>query len=177
MTSKISLSLFKKIISFSVTTMMIFTILTTITLIAMDHAYSWDPDKFRLKENNNLPHEFKILFESLKNDLKTKEELMRFIYQCNILNQNLKHLKKEQSFLFVKTQIIRHVLESKYTKVQKIKITPQLISKIEMSYVNKKGNLSSFSKWIWQSILTDLKEKQDLNKFAKQLNYLRDPNV
>ena len=151
-------------------------------LLISFHAYSFQSgfeSGFQLSSHHKLPQEFKLLFESLKGQISQEEKISqdeekrKLIQQCFTLSENLKMIDKDQVFLFVKTQIIRHILEAKYSKINTIALSAGFIKKLEESYEQKKTELHSFSRWIWNSILSELKDKRDQIKGDKtKLQYL-----
>lgn len=143
--------------------------------------------------SDRVPHEFTLLFNSMKLEIKTPSEKLRMIALCKDLNDNIGFLKKEHIFMLMKTEVIKSTLEFKFNKVRQFDMNSLLLSRLEADYENKKKYLNGFSRWIWQSIIAELNhrkkmglisdvsfsaarfegsKKQDALRFQKYLTYL-----
>lgn len=112
--------------------------------------------------NDRVPLEFTLLFDSMKLEAKTPAERLRMVGLCKDLNDNLGFLKKEHIFMLMKTEVIKGVLEYKFDKVRLFDINSMLISRLDENYTGKKQYLNAFSRWIWQSLIAELKHRQKM---------------
>ncbi len=119
-------------------------------------------DKDFTAVNDRVPYEFITLFESLKFDIKTPAEKIKFIGLIRDLNDNLGFLQKEHTFFLMKEEVIKNVLEHKFSKVRQFDITNLLIKRLEEDYAKKERYLSRFSQWVWRSVIAELKHRQSM---------------
>lgn len=112
--------------------------------------------------NDQFPHEFNLLFDSLKLEIKTPSEQIKLVGLCKDLNEHLGFLQKEHIFLLVKTQVMKDVLEHKFTKVRQFDMNTLLLKRLEEDFDQKKKYLNRFSQWIWQSIIGELKHRKTM---------------
>lgn len=143
--------------------------------------------------NDKVPHEFTLLFDSMKLEIKTPSDKLRMVGLCKDLNDNLGFLAKEHIFMLMKTEVIKTTLEYKFSKVRQFDMNTHLLARLEEDYKGKKQFLNSFSRWIWQSILAELNhrkkvgliteasfnpmlfdgtKRQDAVRFGRYLHYL-----
>lgn len=129
-------------------------------LVISFQAMAFDKDFKALSDR--VPHEFSMLFDSLKIEIKTPSEKLRMVALCKDLNDNLGFLKKEHIFVLMKTEIIKSTLEYKFSKVRQFDMNNLLVTRLENDYNSKKQYLNGFSRWIWQSILAELHHRQKM---------------
>lgn len=110
--------------------------------------------------SDRIPLEFSLLFDSLKLEVRSPKEKLQLIGLMQELDQNLGFLKKEHIFLLMKSEVIKNVLEHKFSKVRQFDMTNLLVERLEEDFKNKKKYLNPFSEWIWRSILAELKQRQ-----------------
>lgn len=143
--------------------------------------------------SDKTPYEFNVMFNSLRGQLKTIDEQMRLVGLSEDLNRNLGFLEKEHIFLLVKSEVIKSVLEYRFEKSAQFDITINLIDKLEKRFQSHERYLSEFSRWIWRSLIAELKHRQRMGlitqssfnpelfsgdkksaalRFQKYLNYL-----
>jgi hypothetical protein len=125
-----------------------------------------DKDFHVIRENS--PHEFYLLFNSLRDSITLPEEKARLVQYSLQINENLGKLAKEHLFLLIKTEVIKGVLEYRFDKVRQFDINNLLIAKLERDYKIKQNKLSGLSRWIWQSIIAELKHRQDLGLISEK---------
>ena len=131
-------------------------------------AFSLSFDKDFKTVNDRVPLEFNHLFESLKGNISSAQEKMKIIDLCKDLNENLGLLGKEHIFLLMKSEVIKHTLEYKHKKFNTHPINKNLIAHLEKDFQNKQPKLSSFSQWIWESILAELKHREAMNLISEK---------
>lgn len=129
-----------------------------ITFFISTSLYAFDKD-FKTV-NDRVPLEFNHLFESMKILIKTPSEKIRFVGLCKELDENLGFLQKEQIFFLMKAEVIKNVLEYRFTKVRSFDVTSLLISRLSEDFEKKQKLLSPFSQWIWRSIIAELKFRE-----------------
>jgi hypothetical protein len=112
--------------------------------------------------NDQVPLEFNLLFDSLKLEIKTPADKIRMIGLCKDLNDNIGNLKKEQIFMLMKTEVIKGVLDFKFSKLRQFDVNTMLITRLEQDYDSKKKYLNSFSRWIWQSMIAELNHRKKM---------------
>lgn len=143
--------------------------------------------------NDRVPFEFQHLFDSMKMMIKTDVEKIKFIGICKDLDSNLGILQKEHIYFLMKSELIKNLLEYKHDKVRSFDVTLNLISRIENDLENKSALLTPFSRWVWRSVIAELKHRAnqglisdksfrvelfastkqvEAKRFAKYLNYL-----
>ncbi len=143
--------------------------------------------------NDRVPLEFVHLFESMKISIKSPSEKIRMVGMCKDLDENLGFLQKEHIFLLMKSEVIKNVLEFKFKKVRSFDMTTFLLERLEEDFQKKQTFLTPFSKWIWRSIMAELKHRQSMGlittrsfnpgnfegakateaaRFARYLNYI-----
>ncbi len=156
-------------------------------------AISFGFDKDFKTVNERVPLEFNYLFESMKINLKSPSEKIKFIGLCKELDENLGFLQTEHIFFLLKSEVIKNVLEFKHQKVRSFDMTTSLLKRIEEDFSKKESLLSPFSQWIWRSIIAELKHREtmglitnksfnpnffegskkvDANRFSRYLNYI-----
>jgi hypothetical protein len=118
--------------------------------------------------NDRVPLEFNHLFESLKGSISSTQEKNKFINLCKELNENLGFLQKEHIFLLMKSEVIKHTLEYKHKKYNTHSVTSSLIVQLEKDFQIKKTKLSTFSRWIWESVLAELKHRESMNLITEK---------
>lgn len=123
-------------------------------------AYGFDKDFITI--NDKVPHEFNLLFDSMKIEIKTPSEKVKMIGICKDLNDNLGSLQKEHIFILMKTEVIKSTLEFKFSKIRQFDVNESLITRLEEDFKSKKAYLNSFSSWIWQSILAELNYRKKM---------------
>lgn len=137
---------------------MIFKIL--LPLLFLNTALAFDKDFKTI--NDRVPLEFNHLFESMKMQIKTPAEKIQFVGLCKDLDQNLGSLGREHIFLLMKSEVIKNVLEHKFTKVRSFDVTTFLLQRLEEDFAKKEQFFTPFSQWIWRSILAELTLRKDL---------------
>jgi hypothetical protein len=156
-------------------------------------AISFGFDKDFKTVNERVPLEFNYLFESMKINLKSPSEKIKFIGLCKELDENLGFLQTEHIFFLLKSEVIKNVLEFKHQKVRSFDMTTSLLKRIEEDFSKKESLLNPFSQWIWRSIIAELKHREtmglitnksfnpnffegskkvDANRFSRYLNYI-----
>lgn len=137
---------------------MIFKLL--LPLMISTSALAFDPD-FKTV-NDRVPLEFNHLFESMKIAAKTPSDKIQLVGICKELDENLGLLQKEHIFLLMKSEVIKNVLEYKHKKVRSFDITTLLIKRLEETFAQKKGLLTPFSQWIFNSTIAELKYRESM---------------
>lgn len=137
---------------------MIFKILLPILISSSVFAF----DKDFKTVNDRVPLEFSHLFESMKLGAKSPSDKIKLVGLCKDLDENLGSLQKEHIFFLMKSEVIKNVLEYRFSKVRSFDVTSFLISRLEEDFEKKKGLLNSFSQWIWRSIIAELKYRQKI---------------
>lgn len=122
----------------------------------------WSFDKDFTVINDRVPHEFSLMFNSMKVEIKTPSDKLRMIALSKDLNDNLGFLQKEHIFMLMKTEVIKSALEYKFSKVRQFDMNTLLITRLEEDFKGKKAYLNSFSKWIWQSIIAELNHRKKM---------------
>jgi len=138
-------------------------ILTLIFIFTLS-CFAFDED-FKINDEST-PFEFKALFSTMKNSINSDGDKFKFIALCNEINENLAFLPKQQMMLLMKTEVLKTTLEFKHLKIRKLNITAGLINQLEKDFEIKKQSLSPFSKWIWDSILAELRLKKNAGLIA-----------
>lgn len=147
---------------------MIFKIIFSL-ILSISTAFAFDKD---LKiESDRVPTEFVLLFESMKIEIKTDKEKIQFVGLIQELGENLGSLEKDQSFLLLKSEVIKNLLQHRFNKVREFDMTTLLIERLDNSYNQKQKYLSPFAQWIWRSIIAELKYRQKMGLItAKSFN-------
>jgi hypothetical protein len=135
-------------------------------LFLISTAVAFDKDLKTI--NDRVPLEFNLLFESMKIQIKSDADKIRFIGLCKELNENLGLLEKENIFLLMKSEVIKNVLEYKHEKVRSFDVTTFLISRIEEDFSKKQMLLTPFSQWIWRSIIAELKHREKMGLISSR---------
>mgnify|MGYP003574904415 CR=1 FL=1 len=123
---------------------------------------AWGFDKDFTAVNDRVPLEFVILFDTLKSEIKTPSEKIKLIGLTKDLNENLGFLQKEHIFLLMKSEVMKNVLEHRFSKVRQFDVTNLLIKRLEEDFAKKERYLNRFSQWIWRSIIAELKHRQGM---------------
>lgn len=138
---------------------MIFKLLISF-LLCTSIAFAFDKD---LKiENDRVPTEFSLLFDSMKLEIKTDKEKVRFVGLIQEMGDNLASLEKDQVFLLLKSEVIKNLLQYRFDKVREFDMTSLLIERLDNSYNQKQRYLSPFAQWIWRSTIAELKYRQKM---------------
>lgn len=143
--------------------------------------------------SDKTPYEFNIMFNSMKDSLQELGEQIKLIGFSEELNRNLGFLEKEHIFFLMKSEVSKSVLEYRFEKSRQFDISSRIIEKLEKKFSQQSRYLSDFSKWIWRSIIAELKHRQEMGlitqnsfsptlfsgdkkiqalRFEKYLNYL-----
>jgi hypothetical protein len=142
---------------------LIFNILLLFTIFS---AFGFDKD-FKL-EDDRAPLEFVMMFDSLKLELKTPKEKAMMAGICQELGENLGSLEKEHIFLLMKSQVIKDVLEYKFSKVRQFDVTIFLLERLEKNFLDKERFLNPFSQWIWKSVIAELNNRKNLGMISNK---------
>lgn len=164
---------------------------TILLLLISTNLFGFSPD-FKII-NDRAPLEFNYLFESLKNSIKNENEKDRLIDISRKLDDSLGLLDKENIYFLMKVEVIKSVLEFKHKKFRNFNVTNSLIQTLENKLNENNNALTSFSIWIYRSIIAELKlrqnaglitevpfkefafkgvQKTEAMRFARYLNYL-----
>ncbi|HLW58138.1 MAG TPA: hypothetical protein VKY27_12160 [Bacteriovoracaceae bacterium] len=112
--------------------------------------------------SDKTPYEFNVMFNSLRGQLKKVDDQMKLVGYSEDLNRNLGFLEKEHIFLLIKSEVIKSVLEYRFEKSSQFDITTNLIEKLEKRFNDQERYLTDFSRWIWRSLIAELKHRQKL---------------
>lgn len=112
--------------------------------------------------SDKTPYEFNIMFNSMRGQLKELNDQIKLIGYSEDLNRNLGFLNKEHIFLLMKSEVSRSVLEYRFEKSRQFDITSHLIEKLEKKFAEQERYLTGFSRWIWRSIIAELKHREKL---------------
>lgn len=126
-------------------------ILPLILFSTCAHAYNKD---FKLV-NDRAPHEFKVLFESMRNSLRDPVEEARLVAYCSRIDKGLAPLKRDQSMLLLKTEIYKTLLEWKFSKSD-YRVTNKSLDRIKTNLTNDAAIYTPFSKWVIETMMADL---------------------
>lgn len=118
--------------------------------------------------NDRLPHEFTLLFESLKAQVSSPHETRALVDLARELDENLGLLSKEHLYFLVKSEIIKNVLEHNHQKVRNFDVTVFLLERLQKDLNSKNQELNSFSLWIWRSILAELIHRKDMGLITER---------
>lgn len=125
-------------------------------------------DKDFTAMSDRVPLEFSHLFNSMKLGIKTPSEKIQLVGICKDLDENLGYLQKDHIFLLMKSEVIKNVLEHKFSKVRQFDMTQLLLERLEEDFKTKEKYLNSFSQWIWRSILAELRYRRDMGLISNQ---------
>ncbi|HLT22605.1 MAG TPA: hypothetical protein VKZ84_04145 [Bacteriovoracaceae bacterium] len=112
--------------------------------------------------SDKTPYEFNILFNSMKGQVKELNDQIKLVGISEDLNRNLGFLEKEHIFLLLKSEVTKSVLEYRFEKTRQFDITTSLIQRLESRFEDQQRYLTDFSKWIWRSLIAELKHRQKL---------------
>lgn len=107
--------------------------------------------------NDRVPYEFRLMFESLKGDAKSSADQFKLVAQAQDLNKNLGPLQKNTIFFLMKSEIIKNVLEYKIPKSRPFSPNAAAVQRVYSKWEQNQKSYNSFSRWIIQSILAELK--------------------
>lgn len=123
-------------------------------LLLATNAFAFDKDF--TTANDRIPFEFKVMFDSMKIQIKNQADKIKLVGACKELDENLGTLEKEHIFFLMKSEVIKNLLEYKHKKVRSFDVTTFLLQRLNESYEQKKPLLTPFSQWIWRSIIAEL---------------------
>lgn len=129
-------------------------------------ALSFDKDFTTV--NDRVPLEFNQLFESLKLQIKLPTDKIRMVGLCQDIEANLGFLPKDQIFMLMKAEVIKDVLEHKFSKVGQFDVTNLLVKRVKDEFARKERYLTPFSQWIARSIIAELEHRQDLGLITEK---------
>ncbi len=112
--------------------------------------------------SDKTPYEFNIMFNSMKGQVKELNDQIKLVGISEDLNRNLGFLEKEHIFLLLKSEVTKSVLEYRFEKTRQFDITLSLIQRLESRFEDQQRYLTDFSKWIWRSLIAELKHRQKL---------------
>lgn len=118
--------------------------------------------------SDKTPHEFNIMFNSMKGQLNTINEQIKLVGFTEDLNRNLGFLEKQHIFLLMKSEVTKSVLEYRFEKTSQFDITSDLIERLEKRLSDNERYLTEFSRWIWRSIIAELKHRQKLGLISER---------
>jgi hypothetical protein len=133
-------------------------IILTFTLLTSISALGFNKDFTTV--NDRVPYEFKLMFESLKSDSKTKADQFKLVALAQDLNTNLAPLQKNTIFFLMKSEIIKNVLEYKIPKSRPFTPSQANVQRLFAKWEQNQKSYSSFSRWIIQSILAEMKQAE-----------------
>ena len=143
--------------------------LLLITFFTISSAFAFDKDFTTV--NDRVPLEFLHLFNSMKISLKTPADRVKFVGLCQDLDNNLGALRKEHIFLLMKSEVIKNLLEYKFSKVRQFDTTLLLLNRLEEDFTKKEKFLTPFAQWIWRSIMAELNYRKEMGLIsAKSFN-------
>lgn len=134
--------------------------LSILLLSSVPSAFAFNKDFTVISDKT--PYEFNIMFNSMKNQLKNLDEQMRLVGFTEDLNRNLGFLEKEHVFLLMKSEVTKSVLEFRFEKSGQFDITTGLIDRLDKRFSDNERYLTEFSRWIWRSLIAELKHRQRL---------------
>ncbi len=108
--------------------------------------------------NDRVPYEFKLMFESLKEQSKNEADQFKLVAVSQDLNTNLSPLAKNTIFFLMKSEIIKNVLEYKIPKSRPFTATTGSVQSLLSKWDLNQKSYTSFSRWIIQSVLAELKQ-------------------
>lgn len=108
--------------------------------------------------NDRVPYEFKLMFESLKDQANNKTDQFKLVALSQDLNTNLSPLAKNTIFFLMKSEIIKNVLEYKIPKSRPFTATTGSVQRLLSKWDLNQKSYTSFSRWIIQSVLAELKQ-------------------
>lgn len=129
---------------------------------------SWGFDKDFKTTSDRIPHEFNLMFESLKGEITNPSEKILMIGICKDLDNNLGFLTKEHVFMLMKTEVIKNVMEFKFNKIRQFEINTDLIQHLEADLKKKEKTLNRFSQWIWRSIIAELQHRKAMGLISNK---------
>lgn len=138
---------------------MIYSLILSLFMISFC-ALSFDKDFKTI--NERVPFEFVLMFDSLKGEITNPSEKILMVGLCKDLDNNLGFLPKEHIFMLMKNEVIKNVLEYKFSKIRQFEMTTLLLDKLEADFKKKQKDLNRFSQWIWRSILAELNHRKSL---------------
>lgn len=117
--------------------------------------------------SDKTPYEFNLMFNSMKGSLKHINDQIKLVGLSEDLNRNLGFLEKEHIFFLMKSELTKSVLEYRFEKSRQFDITIRLIDKLEKKFEEQSRYLSEFSRWIWRSIIAELKHRQKMGLISE----------
>jgi hypothetical protein len=137
---------------------------------------SWGFNKDFNLINDKAPLEFKLLFESMKNSLKDNQEQVRLIVLAQQINKGLGPLKKDQSFVLLKAEVYKTLLEWPHLPTQ-FQVGSHTLQRINTHLATGRAVYNPFSIWVLEALAADLEkfEKDGLLSMTQtQRNNLTD---
>jgi hypothetical protein len=122
---------------------------------------SWGFNKDFTLVNDKAPLEFKLMFESMKNSLKDNQEQVRLIVLAQQINKGLGPLKKDQSFVLLKSEVYKTLLEWPHPPTQ-FQVGSHTLQRINTHLATGRAVYNPFSIWVLEALAADL------DKFEKE---------
>ncbi len=137
-----------------------------IVFLLVSSAWAFDKD-FKI-ESDRVPTEFALMFDSMKLEIKTAKEKIHMVGLVKDLDENLGTFEKEHLYMLLKSEVIKDVLEYRFEKVRQFDVTVLLMERLEIDFKKKEPLLNPFAKWIWRSILAELKYRHGMGLITNQ---------
>ncbi len=131
-----------------------------LSLLLVPAARAFDKDFTTV--NDRVPHEFSVLFDSLKASIDSPAEKIKMVGLCKDLDENLGYLPKDQIFLLMKSEVMKNVLQHPFKKLRQVDVNAALLKRIDDAYARKERLLTPFSLWVWRSVAAELRHRQGL---------------
>ena len=110
--------------------------------------------------SGRTPHEFDLLFETLKSESKMPSNQLIMIGLCKDINEGMKTLAPEHIYILMKTEVTKGTLQHSFKKARQFDFNDMLVERVQKAVVSKQEKYSRFANWIAQSILAELKLRQ-----------------
>ncbi len=121
--------------------------------------------------SEQLPTEFNLMIQHLKQSKLTQEELERLILSSELINKELANTPGPNIMFLFKSEIYKGILNNQYMKQNSLlQASTSILESTKHKLEKNKVSYTDFSKWIIQSIINDFNpflEKNFINQLDK----------
>lgn len=104
--------------------------------------------------NDRAPLEFRVLFETMKANLKEPADQVRLVAYCERINNGLAPLKRDQAFFLFKSEIYKTLLEWRFPNSH-FQPNPHSLKRIRDNLENGRSVYTPFAQWVLESLTAD----------------------
>lgn len=144
-----------------------------LSLLLISNIHAQEEEKHPLTQymvvSEQLPTEFNLMIEHLKQSKLTQDDLERLISASELINKELATTPEPNIMFLFKSEIYKGILNNQYMKQNSLlQASTSILESTKHKLEKNKVSYTNFSKWIIQSIIKDFDpflEKNFINQY------------